>query len=400
MILQVVCGSDRTAVRHRSRAILAAWNPSPLDLVEHRLQESANWAADVAPLFDSSLAGSRLTCWLIADSFCAESKIEKFWSTLATCEGRVLLTVFTDTIPKLPDGVVAEVLSQPANHLDWIIKQASAVGKTIGLDAARALASRCEESFSLLESETAKLISYCGNDPHVSIEMVEAVISPSGELAVWDWIDATVAGKIEVSSHALAELLGSGHAPAALYSALSLKVAQIHQARSWLDQPTASRGDLAAILSTGRTRKPMPPFAMERLLETARSQSLRFWDRFLVDTLGLSGHIPTAATLRELSLKLSLVRPRARRTGAWKETLMGMIPPSLFEVLWREKSGYWRRRALQEPDAVRDAVGAQVGSADAVLVRYQGALYRCLPATEGYRRTPLPAHEAAWLSEA
>ncbi len=400
MTLHVVCGSDRTSARRRSREILSSWNPSPWALVEHRFHDGANWAAEVAPLLGGSLAGSDLTCWLLADSFCAESKIEKFWAALAAGEGRVLLTVFTDTHPNLPEGAVVEKFPEPANHLDWIIKQSSAAGKTIGLDAARALASRCEESFSLLESETFKLISYCGDESHVSMEMVEAAVSLSGEMAVWDWIDATVAGKVEVATQALANLLGAGHTPPSLYSALSLKVAQIHQARSWLDQPPASRGDLAAILCTGRTRKPMAPFAQDRLLETARSQPLRFWDRFLGDTLNLPTPIPAADTLRELSLKLSLLRPRARRTGAWRKALIEILPPSLFEVLWRERSGYWRRRALQKPDAVRDAVGKQVVGSDAVLVRYQGALYRCQPAPDGYSRSPLPAHEAAWLADA
>jgi hypothetical protein len=403
MKITAIHGSDRPQVQARSRALLKEWAPSSWSFSEHWLPEEAT-ESDLAAVLEAAqgagLTAEPSTLWVHASHIPSQSKQSaRFWGVLLAAEGRLLISFYQDSLPPdFPAEAARECFARPVDLAIWATSQAQAHGKTLSPENAQTVASRCGLSHEAVESAVQTLCAYCGEAAEIDLLAIDLLVPDNEELATWDWIDALVAGKVARAGDILEVLLHKGE-PAMFYSALALRVTQLHQARAWLDSPASSRGDLALILSTGRSGKTPAGFAVEKIRQTAQAKTMAFWDRLfhLVTEGNTAPSVP--ATLREISARAVLLRPQMRRETALREEMSKWAPAPRFQVIWREPAGRWQRLNLREAGEVRAWVEKKVGVCDRVLVSYEKMLYLCLPSPAGYTRTPLPAPDAAWMAQ-
>ncbi len=119
-----------------------------------------------------------------------------------------------------------EFARQPLDKLvKWVQKQFAASGKAIGPRAAERLCQMTGFSMTAMKQESAKLSSST-DGPEVTVEQVEALVSPVPEAAIFELTDAVLTGSGDRAMEKLGDLFAVGEPAQRVLFSVSQKLRQ------------------------------------------------------------------------------------------------------------------------------------------------------------------------------
>jgi DNA polymerase III delta subunit len=120
----------------------------------------------------------------------------------------------------------------------WVAERFRALGKTADAAAVDLLIEQTGVSLGALANEMEKIVTYLGAEPRVNRAIVERLVGPSREDAVWGLTDTVLSGSPERALRDLARLIDrSGEDPLGILMWLAREFRALVEARALLDHP-------------------------------------------------------------------------------------------------------------------------------------------------------------------
>lgn len=223
----LILGDDQPKVEHalqRLKARIGQSSGTDLNIVEFDATESGGMEAVNAANTLAFLGGTRLVlvhnvhAWPKADK-------EAVSAYLRSPAPDACLTLVAEKIPPgdllraamEQYGEVLEYLAPKEGQLpQWLVREATRRGVTLGLNEARLLVRRCGDNQSILLRELEKLQTYADDRP-VTVEDIYLLTAATIEASVFDLLDSLALGRGSAVFSAVDDLLVSGEKTEALF---------------------------------------------------------------------------------------------------------------------------------------------------------------------------------------
>ncbi|MBE5786606.1 MAG: DNA polymerase III subunit delta [Clostridiales bacterium] len=153
----------------------------------------------------------------------------------------------------------------------WVARQLKLAGKKISMHTCQQLWFSAGREMTMLNNEIEKLIAYTGDREEITDGDIREVCVKSTEFKVFDLADTLLSGNGSKALEMLEGLLREGEERMMLLSLLGRQCRQMRDARA-LAAAGARPGEIAGKIG-------VPPFAVGRILETARGYTVEKLNR-------------------------------------------------------------------------------------------------------------------------